>query len=39
MANPKFQIEFHPQAIREIRETLEWYRERDEKIASEFRAL
>lgn len=39
MAKPKFQIDFHPEAIREIREAIEWYRQRDERVASELREL
>ena len=39
MAKPKFQIEFHPSAIREIRDAIQWYRDRDEQVGEEFRSL
>lgn len=39
MAKSNYRIEFHPEAIREIRESIEWYRERNEATATEFRAL
>ena len=34
-----YQIEFHPQAIHEIREAIEWYRQRNEDTGQELRAL
>lgn len=39
MANSTYEIEFHPDAIREIREAIEWYRQRDKGVATEFRTL
>ncbi len=39
MAKSNYQIEFHPEAIREIRETIEWYRVRNADVADEFRTL
>ena len=39
MAKPKFQIEFHPAAIREIRDAIAWYRDRDDRAGSELRTL
>ena len=36
MAKPNYEFEFHPEAILEIREAIEWYRERDEAVATEF---
>jgi len=39
MAKSIYQIEFHPEAIREVRESIEWYRQRNEEIAGEFRTL
>lgn len=39
MAKSNYQIEFHPEAIRETREAIAWYRERNEESAAEFRAL
>ena len=39
MAKSTYEIEYHPEAIREIREAIEWYRQRDEGVASEFRTL
>jgi hypothetical protein len=31
MAKSIYQIEFHPETIREIRESIEWYRQRNEE--------
>jgi len=39
MAKSNYKIEFHPEAIRETREAIQWCRQRDENVASEFRAL
>ena len=39
MAKPKYRIEFHPSAIREIRDAIQWYRDRDEQVSEEFRSL
>ncbi|QDT07402.1 Plasmid stabilization system protein [Rubripirellula lacrimiformis] len=39
MAKRNFQTEFHPEAIREIRESIQWYRDRNEQAADAFRSL
>lgn len=39
MAKPRYQIEFHPEAIREIRDAIAWYRERDERAGEALRTL
>jgi plasmid stabilization system protein ParE len=39
MAKPKCLIEFHPAAIREIRDAIQWYRDRDERAGAELRTL
>ncbi|MGB7344077.1 MAG: type II toxin-antitoxin system RelE/ParE family toxin [Pirellulaceae bacterium] len=39
MAKLNYEIEFHPEAIREIREAVQWYRERNDEVATEFRNL
>ncbi len=39
MVKSKFQIEFHPESIRETRAAIQWYRRRDESVAEEFRGL
>ncbi len=39
MAKANYRIEFHPEAIREIRESIGWYRERNEATAAELRTL
>ena len=35
MAKRNYQTEFHPEAIREIRESIQWYRDRKEQAADE----
>ncbi len=39
MARSNYEIEFHPEAIREVRETIEWYRQRSNEVATDFRTL
>jgi hypothetical protein len=39
MAKRNYQNEFHPEAIREIRESIQWYRDRNELAADELRSL
>ncbi len=39
MAKRKFRIEYHPEAIREIRDSIRWYRDRNEGVADELRSL
>ena len=39
MAKRKYRIEYHPEAIREIRESIHWYRDRNEAAADELRSL
>jgi len=39
MAKSNCLIDFHPDAIHEIREAIAWYSERNEETAIEFRAL
>lgn len=34
MAKLNYEIEFHPEAIREIREAVQWYRERSDEVAA-----
>jgi hypothetical protein len=36
MAKSNYEIEFHPEAILEIRAAIEWYRERDEFVSNCF---
>ncbi len=39
MAKLNYQIEYHPEAVREIHETIQWYRDRNEAASGEFRSL
>lgn len=39
MAKRTYQIEFHPETIRETHEAIEWYRQRNVEAANEFRSL
>lgn len=39
MAKRNYQTEFHPETIREIRESIQWYRDRNEPTADELRLL
>lgn len=39
MAKSNYEIELHPAAIREIREAIQWYHERDLRKAAELREL
>lgn len=39
MAKRNYQTEFHPEAIREIRESIQWYSDRSEQAAAELRSL
>ncbi len=39
MAKSDYRIEFHPEAIRETREAIQWYRQRNKETAAEFRTL
>ena len=38
MAKRTYRIEYHPEAIREIRESIHWYRDRNEAVADELRS-
>ena len=39
MAKRTYRIEYHPEAIREIRNSIHWYRDRNEAVADELRSL
>ena len=39
MAKRTYQTEFHPEAIREIRKAIQWYRDRNEQAADQLRSL
>ena len=39
MAKRKYRIEYHSEAIREIRDSVRWYRDRNQAVADELRLL